>query len=52
MESLRKLDFDKKIKGDEARREVLVPDAHEDSSTELTYNLPSEASFRRGIINV
>ena len=48
---LQKLDADRKIKGDESHREVVVPDLHEDSSTESTYNSPSEVEFpKRSIV--
>ena len=42
---LRKLASDRKIKGDETRRDEVYKDVHEDSSTESTYNLPSEVEF-------
>ena len=48
---LPKLASDRKIKGDEAHRDEVYKDVHEDSSTESTYNLPSEVEFPKRSIN-
>ena len=49
---LQKLAYDREIKGNEARRDVVYKDVHEDSSTELTYNLPAEVEFpKKSILN-